>query len=229
MNPDLWHKSDFSDFSRRWLHRTWGSNCNVYIERLSKYEGIRKILFEQSFCDNIIFLRLLLTFEKIYQTHEVRLSRSITTVFQNYFALDSTFVIPPFPFSSRCLFENVMKHCLSCLVFLLMLVISILFLNLYQYLSSISSIIKCFLRNPEAEGQIRRKRNGSLQKPTRKPLTNYFCDLAWRSIGHKTCCAEFPWMYQMLYDLFSSLVNWISTPKAHHMQWIPSYRIVKVF
>ena len=48
------------------------------------------------------------------------------------------FVISPIQFSSRCLFENVMKHCLSCLVviFFLMLNISILLLNLYQYLPS---------------------------------------------------------------------------------------------
>ena len=64
------------------------------------------MLFEQSFYDNLILLRLLLAVEKIYQTLEVRSSRSMKTVRQKYFALDCIFMIP---LRSNCLLGVYLK------------------------------------------------------------------------------------------------------------------------
>ena len=112
-----------------------------------------------------------------------RSSRSMTIVRQNtQFTLDCIFVIPPVQFSSRCLFGNMMKHCLSRLMFLSMLVISILFLNLYQYLSSHHHhqmrLRKPRGRRPNQEGtkwKLTKASDGAPDKLLLRPSLMFFC------------------------------------------------------
>ena len=80
------------------------------------------------------------------------------------------------------IFENMMKHCLSCLVFPSMLVISILFLNLYQYLSSHHyhqmRLRKPRGRRPNQEGtewKLTKASDGAPDKLLLRPSLMFFC------------------------------------------------------
>lgn len=146
-----------------------------------------------------------------------RSSQSMATIRQKYsdrFGL--YFRDSPIRFSSSCLFENLIKHYLSCLVFLSKLVISILFLNLYQYLSSHHQS-----SNGSSETQKQKARsggnqmsetggNGNLQKPERESPYRATSSTQPGDWLQKKCC-------------------WVSEYVSSTSQWISSYRVDKIF